>query len=399
MEPYNNRQQLQATFRKYLDGTATPEEKRFVEAWYESFEKKESATITYSERDIHLMEVRMERAIREQAEIEKPLPLWKELRRTLTPGRVAAAVVLACTLTGAWFYFVNVRPVPTIAEHTMGETDLPPGRDKGVLTLSDGRRIILDEASEGMLAREGNTLIHKLEDGLVSYSAESTRAANEYNTLTVPSGGKYSVVLPDGTRIWLNAESSVTFPTAFTADERSVKVSGEAYFEIAKDPSRPFLVAVGNQQRIRVLGTHFNVNAYRDEESITTTLLEGSVEIVTAEAKAKPVKLKPGQQATLTGRGAIRIRDGIDTDEITAWKNGLFQFEKADIEGVMRQFSRWYNVDIRYEGPKPEKKFSGKIDRHLNASEALEILRFTGVNFRIDSSPTSAQRGWITVLP
>lgn len=397
MKPLDHRQELIHIFRKYLDGTATPEEKKFVEAWYESFEKEPEELDHYSEAEQQFLENRMEQVIRRHSQDDAPHSLWKELAHAVSFGRVAAAAVLIFSLVGSWYYFTykNVQQPSEAATRP----DLAPGSNRAVLTLSDGSQIALDNASTGMLARQGSTLIHKVEDGLVSYTGEDSHASEGFNTITAPAGGKYSVVLPDGSRVWLNSESSITFPTAFPAHERLVKITGEAYFEIAKEVRRPFSVQVGNLQKVKVLGTHFNINAYRDEAEIATTLLEGSVEITSSAGNTGPVMLKPGEQAAFSGSGRINVRDDINTEEIVAWKNGMFQFEKADIESVMRQLSRWYNVEVVYEGALPSKTFSGKIDRSVNASEALDILSFTGLNFRIEALPEESKKGKIVVLP
>src|SRR5690554_883607 len=400
MEPFDNRQELIQIFQKYLDGNATPEEQRFVEAWYESFGKDAGITDSYTEEQLGQMEARMEYELKKRMEASRPRPLWKSLHRLVTPSRVAAAVFLILSLAGAWYIMSNQGSKETMTdESTLHAMDLPPGSDQGILTLTDGSQIVLGSVSTGMLARQGNTLIQKIEDGLVAYTGEDTSLEPGLNTLTVPSGGKYSLVLPDGSRVWLNAESSITFPTAFSGRKRSVKISGEVYFDVAKDPARPFIVQVGNNRQIRVLGTQFNVNAYSDEEEITTTLLEGSVEILPGGNAGLAVRLKPGEQAAFSETGQISVRHGVNTDEIVAWKNGMFHFEKADIQSVMRQISRWYNVEVVYEGPLPNRSFSGKIDRQSNASEALDILRFTGLNFRIDALPDESRKGKITVLP
>ncbi|MFA7472115.1 MAG: FecR domain-containing protein [Spirosomataceae bacterium] len=400
MEPFDNRQELIQIFQKYLDGNATPEEQRFVEAWYESFGKDAGITDSYTEEQLGQMEARMEYELKKRMEASRPRPLWKSLHRLVTPSRVAAAVFLILSLAGAWYIMSNQGSKETMTdESTLHAIDLPPGSDQGILTLTDGSQIVLGSVSTGMLARQGNTLIQKIEDGLVAYTGEDASLEPGLNTLTVPSGGKYSLVLPDGSRVWLNAESSITFPTAFSGRKRSVKISGEVYFDVAKDPDRPFIVQVGNNRQIRVLGTQFNVNAYSDEEEITTTLLEGSVEILPGGNAGLAVRLKPGEQAAFSETGQISVRHGVNTDEIVAWKNGMFHFEKADIQSVMRQISRWYNVEVVYEGPLPNRSFSGKIDRQSNASEALDILRFTGLNFRIDALPDESRKGKITVLP
>ena len=261
------------------------------------------------------------------------------------------------------------------------ENDVLPGGNKAILTLSDGYVISLDDAKNGQLAQQGNVQIAKLGNGQVAYSViEGKQSEVVFNTLTTPRGGQFRLTLPDGSQVWLNSASSVKYPTAFIDRQRKVEISGEAYFEIAHNPSKPFIVSV-NGMNVKVLGTHFNINAYDDEASVKTTLLEGSVSLNKADVVAT---LTPGQQAQLGNSGKIKVIDNVDIDQVVAWKNGYFSFNRADLQTVMRQIARWYDVDISYEGKIPERQFGGKIDRNSNASEVLKILQETKVHFRIE---------------
>jgi ferric-dicitrate binding protein FerR (iron transport regulator) len=200
------------------------------------------------------------------------------------------------------------------------------------------------------------------------------------NTITTPRGGQYQVVLPDGSKVWLNAASSIEFPTSFTGNTRNVSITGEAYFEVAKNAAKPFLVKT-NRAVIEVLGTHFNVMAYDDEAEMKTTLLEGAVKVKSGSTSNY---LRHGQQAVLNATGQTRVLDDVDVDDATAWKNGIFQFNDAGIEVIMRQASRWYDVNVSYEGQIPVKQFTGRISRKVKASELLNMLAYTGVKFRIE---------------
>lgn len=261
------------------------------------------------------------------------------------------------------------------------ENDVLPGGNKAILTLSDGYAISLDDAKNGQLAQQGNAQIAKLGNGQVVYSViEGKQSEVVFNTLTTPRGGQFRLTLPDGSQVWLNSASSVKYPTAFIDRQRKVEISGEAYFEIAHNPSKPFIVSV-NGMNVKVLGTHFNINAYDDEASVKTTLLEGSVSLKKADVVAT---LTPGQQAQLGNSGKIKVIDNVDIDQVVAWKNGYFSFNRADLQTVMRQIARWYDVDISYEGKIPERQFGGKIDRNSNAAEVLKILQETKVHFRIE---------------
>jgi ferric-dicitrate binding protein FerR (iron transport regulator) len=251
--------------------------------------------------------------------------------------------------------------------------DVLPGSDKATLTLADGSTILLDEARNGTIAQQGNSKIIKL-GGRLSYDP-SNKTSKEivYNTISTPKGGQYQLELPDGSQVWLNATSSIHFPTSFMGTERRIEITGEAYFEIAKDPNMPFIVTVNNAE-VQVLGTHFNVNAYDDEDNIKTTLLEGSVKFVN---DANINILKPGQQAQLTKEGITKVVSNVDVDEVVAWKNGMFDFENAGIETVMRQLSRWYDVEIEYKG-ETDDLFIAELRRNIKLSDALKALELTG---------------------
>lgn len=398
MEPYNSHSDLLKMFRNYLDGTATPEEKRLVETLYDHSEKEPDIIDSYNEQEKRVLETRMETYLKKHIQAETPtIPLtgWSRWKQHISWRNIAAASVLIACLGGGYYYFGKTTPPIPVAQ--ISPQELTPGGDHATLTLSDGSQIMLDNASNGMLAKQGEMMIHKVEQGLVAYSGKGLFAENQFNTITAPTGGKYSVVLPDGSRAWLNAESSIKFPTVFAKNERKVSIEGEVYFEITPDKQKPFLVDVRGLQSIKVLGTHFNVNAYGDEAAVTTTLLEGSVVVSPANTTNKTVRLKPRDQASLSGKGTIQVEKDVNTEGVIAWKNGFFQFEKATIKTVMRQLSRWYNVDVTYEGVASDRTFSGKINRSVNASEVLEILQFTGVNFRIEQVVDGAKKGRIVV--
>lgn len=259
--------------------------------------------------------------------------------------------------------------------------EIQPGGNKAILALGNGETVLLDEAKPGEVARQGNTQVYKTASGEVVYkSGEGTAEELVFHTLSTPRGGQFKLLLPDGSNVWLNSASSVRYPTAFAGAERTVEVTGEVYFEIAHDASKPFVVKV-NEMNIRVLGTHFNVNAYSDESSVNTTLLEGSVILSKGGFNSK---LRPGQQAQSAGNADFKLINDVDVDEVVAWKNGYFSFNRADLHTVMRQIARWYDVTISYEGQIPHREFAGKIKRNNNASEVLKILQESKVHFRIE---------------
>ncbi len=296
--------------------------------------------------------------------------------------RVAAAVILFVAGTSVYLA-LNKKDTSKAKTLVVNEKHYPilPGGVKAVLKLSDGSTIILDSMQNGTLTQQGNTKINK-QPGLLIYNVSALSKSSStvvYNTLSVPKGGLYAVVLSDGSKVWLNSASSLHFPTAFTGSQRVVELTGEAYFEVAKNKERPFLVKVGNMQ-VKVLGTHFNIKAYSDENVIKTSLLEGSVNITRGNATEL---LRPGEQALVN-----KEEDKIDItkanlDNVMAWRNGMFQFEGADIAEIMREISRWYNVDIEYADKVPIRHFEGKISKNAQLSDVLRILELSNVKFTV----------------
>jgi len=302
-------------------------------------------------------------------------------------ARYAAAILLLCLIGGGMYYFNSrsrQKPVAQLPSVTR-QPDIAPGGMVATLTLSDGTQIALDSAADGALARQGNTDVIKLQKGQLGYKTIANsrpQAAGEaaYNTISTPRGGQYQVTLPDGSKVWLNAASSIRFPTVFTGRSREVAITGEAYFEIAANAKSPFYVKTGGMA-VEVLGTKFNVNAYTDEASIKTTLLEGSVRIRKVKIAAM---LAPGQQASLDPKGSISINKNADVDEAVAWKNGLFHMTSADVPAIMRQLARWYDVEVAFEGGMPAGHITGEVPRNVSLSTVLKVFEISGVHFRIE---------------
>jgi transmembrane sensor len=296
---------------------------------------------------------------------------------------IAAASILLFLSVGAYF-ILNKQQAQQVAQ----KQDLVPANDQATLTLANGQKIILTKGLSGKLANQGNTLIQVNAGHAIAYTTSTTGTGDkvEYNTLSTKKGEQspYPLVLADGTKVWLNAESSITFPTAFNSKERMVKITGEAYFEVVHKPAQAFKVIVRGQVT-EDIGTHFNINAYDDEPALKTTLLEGSVKVFIPSSSSSlqkaGVRLNPGQEAVNNNNG-LNVQNA-DTEQAVAWKNGYFQFNHADLYTVMRQLSRWYDVDVAYEGNIPKKIFSGKIHRNLNASESLQMLQYFKVNYKI----------------
>jgi len=295
-----------------------------------------------------------------------------------------AAAVLLLLACGTYFLVqdkVKQQSSKTIASIPTLNKDVLPGRQGAILTLSDGKKVLLDSLGNGIVANQNGTKII-LKNGLLVYDKEGKSTGGMvYNTMSTPKGRQYQVRLPDGTQVWLNSESSITYPTLFAGNERKVEITGEAYFEVTKNPKMPFRVKMNGQAEAEVLGTHFNINAYTNEAAIKTTLLEGSVKITSGSDKAM---LSPGQQAQLSTSKKIRIVKNVEIEKIMAWKNGLFNFEGADLDDVMRQLSRWYDIDVVYEKEIPDIEFVGEVSKNVSLSGVLEGLHGVGVHFRIE---------------
>ena len=295
----------------------------------------------------------------------------------------AAAAVLIVLLAGTYFYF-NPTKQPTIATvHPVQKDIAPPSGNKAVLILANGTMIEIDSSSNGTIALQGNVRIVKHSNGEITYAGSAAKEVS-YNTLNVPRGSKpLGLTLSDGSQVWLNVGSSLTYPTAFTGKERKVKITGEAYFEVTHNAGMPFMVQ-HDDVTVSVLGTHFNVNSYEDETAERITLLEGSVRV---NKNRVSQLLKPGQQASLNHNeiNDIKVLNDVNMDEVMAWKNGKFRFgENTDIGAIMRQISRWYNVDIEYKG-RVNKRFWGSISKNVNVSYVLKILEATGgVKFKVE---------------
>lgn len=303
--------------------------------------------------------------------------------------RVAAAIIILFSAsTYFWFNQKTKNEEVAITEPVQElKSDVLPGGDKAILTLANGSQIVLDSAANGKLAQQGNTEVIKLANGQLVYKGMGD-PGNEalYNTMSTPRGGQYKLILPDGSKVWLNAVSFIRYPTAFTGKERTVEITGEAYFEVAKNPSRPFRVFVNppsgdGGMEVSVLGTHFNINAYEDEPTIKTTLLEGSVKV--SKGTSNTI-IKPGQQTQLTTSGAIKVIHDADVAQAVAWKDGRFEFKDADLKAIMRQIMRWYDVDVEYQGNIPDRYFTADISRNKTLSGVLKILKLSDVDFKLE---------------
>jgi transmembrane sensor len=306
--------------------------------------------------------------------------------RKMKWARLAAAAVILMALAGGTYLYFTPRPQQPVAVISRKQNDIkPPSGSKAILTLANGTKIEIDSSGNGTLAVQGNIRVIKQSTGEISYVGTAAGDVS-YNTLSVPRGSKpLNLVLADGSQVWVNVGSSLTFPTAFTGNERKVKITGEAYFEVVHSEKMPFIVQNGDLI-VTDLGTHFNVNTYEDEFAKRITLLEGSVRI---NKNILSQLLKPGQQANIPNdnNSEIKVLNDVNLDEVMAWKNGKFRLgENTDIGTIMRQISRWYNVDIEYEG-KVNQRFWGFISKDVNVSKVLKILEATGgVKFKVEGN-------------
>jgi ferric-dicitrate binding protein FerR (iron transport regulator) len=367
---------------KYLEGTATAQEAAAVEEWYLKFKDVERGEITDT-----FIETSTDR-IWQRLEKQHNLPQYK---RTISIKLWAAAAAVVVMVLGGLFYYSNrnSNPAPMLAKHA----DVAPGANKAVLTLADGRKISLNDAKNGALAQQAGISISKTADGQLVYELKAGEKELDtkeisYNTIETPRGGQYQISLPDGTKVWLNAASSLSYPATFAGQrQRMVQLTGEAYFEVAKDKQHPFTVKSTGQE-IEVLGTHFNVNAYADEPAVKTALLEGSVKV---SAGTTTVVIRPGQQASLKN-GSINVEE-VNTNVMADWKAGKFRFKDEPLASILRKVSRWYDVEVVYSpGFKDMPTFTGSVSRLDNVSAVLKMLEETSdVKFSIEGKTIKVQ--------
>lgn len=365
---------------KYINNTISEEEfkelwatldkKQFDNEWHTAIGQVIENENLHGLSDPREMTGRLER-IRELIEI--PVQPVRKIRLIERPGiRYAAAAAVILALGCYWLFNTTLKQPAPIAAVQRHPDQVKPGTQKAILKLSDGTAITLDSMANGKIAQQGSTQVLKLANGQIRYqstTADGTQTAVADNVMSTPMGGQYQLTLPDGTNVWLNAGSSITYPAAFPANERNVRITGEVYFEVAKDKNRTFRVTAGEQE-IEVLGTHFNINAYADEEHVKTSLLEGAV-------KVNQVLLKPGQ-AYSHGKVAAT-----DVDQDIAWKNGVFNFNNQSLALVMRQLARWYDLEIVYPQGIPQKEYGGEIGRNLTLDQVLKGLENSGLRFEL----------------
>lgn len=372
-----DQEQFRELTQRYLAGTASEAEKAFLEAYYAAFENRPDilAKLSAAEQE------RLEEVLYQELWQQVPATRIRPLRRW---RYIAAAAIAVLVLSAGAFFWRQYHSAPSpVLAVKQPLPDIPPGRTGAVLTLADGSQVPVDSAMNAVVATQNGMQVVASNGTLHYRPAAGNTAVAAYNTLTTPRGTQFHIQLPDGSGVWLNAASAIRYPTAFTGATRSVEVSGEAYFEVAPDSKRPFMVNVNNRQEITVLGTRFNVNAYEDEQSLTTTLLEGAVRLSASRPREAAVTvLHPGQQARLANR--LKVVSNADTDAVMAWKNGYFNFNDKSLEEVLRLLTRWYDITVVTTGKLPEIHFGGEMERDLPLSDVLEFLEKSGVHFRIE---------------
>jgi hypothetical protein len=416
MKPLSSSERHQELAEKWLNHTISKEESEEFLQWYNSGQEND----IYIPRDYADNDQELKKRIFAQINhnISEPISSSNSFKTWIA---AAAAIIIAVISFSLFFSseseminkyvseqvflepvtdstFISKPPLSIVKkEETVVVNDIEAGEDKAILTLGDGSIIILDDAKNGILANQGGNSVLKAAEGEVIYSfineikdptLEDQQSPVIYNTIETPKGGKFQIRLPDGSKVWLNAASSLRFPTVFNGSKRQVELTGEAYFEVSPDKSKIFEVNTRNQV-VQVLGTHFNINAYMDEPTVNTTLLEGSVRVSDLRTNISQL-LKPGEQSQLSEQ--IDVINLKDTNEAVAWKAGYFQFDEADIKTVMRQIERWYDVSVVYEGDLPNYRFRGEIERNLSLLQVLKVLEKTKVHFRLDGRE-------VTVMP
>ena len=393
----NDAQRIKVLIEKYLDQELNNSERVELDQWLNDSEHNrklfdrltDGKQLFAIKEDSAIAEEKIARLLREKHPelallgTTPVIPMRKLIWFKMIPA--AAVVIVMGTAAYLWFKSNAHKEISKTETH-VAVADKAPGRDGAILKLSNGEEIVLDEAANGNLTKQGSTQITK-QGGLLAYNSQGKSTEVLYNTLSTPRGRQFQLALPDGSHVWLNAASSIKFPTAFAENNREVTISGEAYFEVKKDAAKPFRV-LANGTQIEVLGTHFNVNAYKDEDAVKTTLVEGKVRIGNRSRSAgaignpESIILAPGQQAQVK-ESKIDVVKNADITAALAWKNGLIVFSSADIKEVLRQVSRWYDVDIEYKSDIKVPEFFGEIPRTVNLSDVLKIielnsrLRFT----------------------
>jgi transmembrane sensor len=370
---FMTREDFIALYEKCNTGNCTPEEYKLLEDYLDEFELKDLPwTIKMGDKE----QVRQQIAERLNESITVT-----HLNSNRWKWWLSAAAVLLFTSISVFFFKSSNKSIDSSKIANRKKTNqIAPGGNKAYLTMANGAQIILNDVKNGDIALQAGIKVSKTKDGMLVYHINKSdkqaagSSATEWNTITTPRGGQYEVELQDGSKVWLNAASSLRFPIAFTGNSRNVELTGEAYFEVSKNKLKPFFVQA-NGTSVQVLGTHFNVSAYSDNDEVTTTLLEGSVRL---QKGSQAALLIPGQQGVIAQNSSTIVISKADLEETMAWKNGNFVFHDENITSVMKQISRWYDVDVEYTGNIKNKEFGGTVSKFKNITEMLDIMELTG---------------------
>jgi transmembrane sensor len=324
-----------------------------------------------------------------------PPQIYNQHKRRFLIRFAAAASLLIVATSALFLYLQNNKNEKPIANANVKQDINAPINTQVTITLADGTVVMLDSLNAGIISHQGTADIVKAADGSLQYKQvnNSSEGNAAYNTIVNPKGSKViDITLADGTKVWLNSGSSLRFPVAFTQKERKVELTGEVYFEVKKNTTMPFIAVVNSRQQVEVLGTHFNINAFDDEATINTTLLEGAVKVKSLSSN-NSTAITPGQQAQLSAKGEISLNNKANTDEVMAWKNGLFYFTNADTKTIMRQLGRWYNVEVEFKGNENKQAtYTGKIGRDLSLTSVLKGLGSTRIKYTITGTPDAVKK-------
>lgn len=380
----------------YLQGDLSVEEQLELDAWIEETDENRAlfSELTNHDRlneelnEYYVPESRKRAALRR---IRRKLFLRNVKVFGIIPlmalRYVAAAAVIGFIATAIYFYGIKNRSTSAPTNVAKETKEIPPGDgNQVVLTLADGTTIKLDSSGNGLLAQQNGTEIMKQKDGQVIYlSGDNKSGEVSMNSISTPRGKQHELILPDGSRVWLNALSKIDFPTAFTGKQRNVSISGEAYFDVVRDKSKPFHVNVDGMD-IKVTGTKFNINAYKDEATVKSTLFEGGVKVTKEEVT---VDLMPGQQVELNQKtNQFKVVNSADLEATAAWKDGVFYLNNIDVASLMRQAARWYDIEVEYPNGVPSVTLFGEIDRNTNLSELMKVLNESGIKTRLVDGKT-----------
>lgn len=366
---------------KWMNGTITAEERERLIGWLESYNDTELVLDPGQARVFQQLRKGMPEDIR------RAIGVGAVVRRMSWRRAAVAAAVLVLVAGGGYFALREPKAGGAVANvvRRMPAEDVLPGSDRAVLELADGSQVVLDSTGKKSIGRQGGVEVEKKGADGLKYTGSEMAASVVYNRLTTPKGGQYRLELQDGTVVWLNAGSSIRYPTAFTGNERRVEIRGEAYLQVAQNAQQPFRVSVegaaGGNQEIEVLGTEFNVNGYADEPDARTTLVSGGVRV---RSGSGDVVLKPLQQAVVSAKG-IQEQEVADLAQVIAWRSGFFSFEDSDVPAILRQIARWYDVDVIYKGKMPAERFTGRFSRNTSLAGVLKILNISGVRLEAEN--------------